>query len=167
MAQNVVHNGAVSNFAAVFAWTDEGWTGDEADLAEIMTIEDIADLMREAAVEVGSDVVLLLVEGGTWFAVVRLSGEGDPQVFLSDARVATTGDGTGFDRIAGLLYGHAGKEGKAAEAAEHSAGDPALLTDLGTDAETLIALAVRADAAGALSVVAEHAGLRDAYTRLR
>lgn len=164
------HNGDVSNFAAVFALTDEGWMGAEADLAEVMTIEDIADLMREAAVEVGSDLVLLLVaDDDRWFGVVRITGEGEPRVFLSDVRAAIGPDrpaGDGGDRIAALLYGHLEQGASAGTPGGAAAGDSELLDDLGTDATTLVRLTVRS-APDALFAVAQRAGLRDEYARLR
>jgi len=77
----------VPYFAAVFAQTENGWVGTEAELSELSAVDDIADLMREAAVETTGDPVILLVEqDDEWFAVVRLDGEDDPRAFVSDGR---------------------------------------------------------------------------------
>ncbi len=48
---------------------------------------DLADLAREAAVD--DDTVLVFIEQeDAWFGVVRVDGEEDPRVFLSDAAAA-------------------------------------------------------------------------------
>lgn len=165
MAPSSGDNGSVANFAGVFAWTDEGWTGAEVDLAEVMTIEDIADQMREAAVEFGADTVVLLVaDDDRWFGIVRLTGQAEPRVFLSDSRAASS---PATDRLAALLYAHAGKAGKVATAPDGTAtGDPDLLSDLGTDAATLVELSKRTAAADALAAIADRVGMSDAYARL-
>jgi hypothetical protein len=139
----------VSNFAAIFARTAQGWLGVEAELTEVEVIDDVADLMREAAVEtLGEPVLLLVEENEDWFAVLRLDGEGnDPKVYLSD---------TGEEGLVALLDQLA-----AGEAA------PGLLSDMGLAAEELEALGERALPEDALATVAERVGFAEEFERLR
>jgi putative tRNA adenosine deaminase-associated protein len=149
--------GYVPYFAAVFARTETGWIGADTDLSEILSLDDIADLMRETAVEAIGDLVLMLVEeDDTWFAVVRLDGEDEPRIFLSDPRAGRTSP------IAARLAEPLGEPSDG-----EPAGEAALLHDLGTDAARLVELSERALPGDALTVVAERAGFVDEFDRLR
>jgi putative tRNA adenosine deaminase-associated protein len=150
----VRHNICVSCFAAVFAQTPQGWVGTEAVISEAEDVDDIADLMREAAVEsYGDPVVLLVEEDDEWFAVVRVDGEGDPRAFVSAAR----GDGLGA-----LLRELVGEvpDGDAA-------GEADLLDDLGVAADRLAELGERSLPGDALAAIAELAGFGEEFDRLR
>ena len=144
-------------FAAVFARTEAGWIGTDADLSEIMSLDDAADLMRETALEASGDLVLMLVEeDDTWFAVLRLDGDDEPRVFLSDPEAGRT------SKIAGLFAEPLGDLSD-----NEPAGEVALLDDLGTDADRLVELSERALPGDALTIVAEQAGFVDEFDRLR
>jgi putative tRNA adenosine deaminase-associated protein len=150
----VGHNEWVSTFAAVFAQTPQGWVGTEAVLAEAEGVDDVADLMREAAVEsYGDPVVLLIEQDDDWFAVLRLDGQSEPQAFVSTVRE---------DGLGGLFHQLVGEipDGDAG-------GDPALLEDLGVDAKRLADLGERALPGDALLTVAELAGFGEEFDRLR
>jgi putative tRNA adenosine deaminase-associated protein len=147
----------VGYFAAVFARTEAGWIGTDADLGEIMSLDDVADLMREAAVEAIGDLVLMLVEeDDSWFAVLRLDGDDEPRIFLSDPEAGRTSP------IAIHLAEPLGEPSDG-----RPAGEVTLLADLGTDADRLVELSERALPGDALTVVAEHAGFADEFDRLR
>ncbi|MCW2937544.1 MAG: hypothetical protein JWN00_529 [Actinomycetia bacterium] len=147
-------------FAAMFAQTDTGWMGTEAELADASAMDDVADLMRETAVETTGDPVILLVEeDDEWFAVLRLDGEEDPRVYLSDARASQT------SKLAGLLYQFIGSEEW--QPGEEPEGDPLLLEDLGTSAADLGDLSERMLPGDALLKVAETAGFAEEFDRLR
>ncbi len=147
-------------FAAVFAHTDAGWVGTEAELTELAIVDDLADLMREAAVETTGDPVIMLVEqDDEWFAVVRLDGEEEPRVFLSDGRAGRTSE------LGGLLSELVGNTEDAADEAPD--GDPSLLQDLGIEAERLSDLSERALPGDALLALAEKAGFAEEFDRLR
>lgn len=144
----------MSYFAAVFAQTPEGWVGTEAVLAEADHVDDVADLMREAAVEsYGDPVVLLIEQDDDWFAVVRLDGEEEPRAYVSTVREDKLG--SLFQQLVGDV-----PDGD-------PAGDPALLEDLGLDAAQLGDLGDRALPGDALLTVAEHAGFGEEFDRLR
>ncbi|WP_067451492.1 tRNA adenosine deaminase-associated protein [Actinomadura macra] len=144
----------MSYFAAVFARTPQGWVGTEAVLAEAQGVDDVADLMREAAVEsYGDPVVLLIEQDDDWFAVVRLDGQDEPRAYVSTVR--EDGLGSLFGQLVGEVPdGDAG-------------GDPAVLDDLGVDAKQLSDLGERALPGDALLTVAEHAGFGEEFDRLR
>jgi putative tRNA adenosine deaminase-associated protein len=149
--------GYVPYFAAVFARTETGWIGADADLSEILSLDDVADLMRETAVEAMGDLVLMLVEeNDTWFAVMRLDGDDDPRLFISDPEAGRT------SKIAALLVEPLGELSDA-----EPAGDMTLLDDLGTEADRLVELSERALPGDALTIVAEQAGFVDEFDRLR
>ncbi|GAA4856384.1 hypothetical protein [Kitasatospora terrestris] len=74
-------------FAAVLARTGAGWDVSETELDDVETLADLADLAREAAED--EDTVLVFIEQeDAWFAVVRVDGEDDPRIFVSDAAAA-------------------------------------------------------------------------------
>jgi putative tRNA adenosine deaminase-associated protein len=153
----------VSYFAAVFVQTEVGWVGTEADLIEAKVTDDVSDLLRESALETGGDPVVLLVEeDGEWFAVLRLDGEEDPRVFLSDARAIA------FSELAALLYQFIGAAEEAPEGGADGApdGDQQLLEDLGMNAQSLDELSERSLPTDALLIVAERVGFADEFDRL-
>lgn len=168
MGRRTGDSAAVKPFAAVFALGDEGWTGADADLTEVMTFEDLADLMREAAVEISADTVVLLASGDRWFGVVRITGQSEPRIFLSDADAAAKHPPEHpADRIAALLSAQADRSGRTARVDGAVAGDPELLRDLGPDGAALVALSERRETGrDALHEVIDRAGMRDAYARL-
>ncbi|WFB11659.1 hypothetical protein LRS74_15525 [Streptomyces sp. LX-29] len=74
-------------FAALLARTEDGWQASDTELDNVETLADLADLAREAAVD--DDTVLALIEQeDAWFGVVRVDGEDDPRVFVSDGVAA-------------------------------------------------------------------------------
>ena len=155
------HNRCVPYFAAVFAQTDEGWMAAEADLAESETSEDVTDLLREAALETsGGTVVLLVEENDAWFGVLRLDGEEDPRIFLSDGAAAHN------SALGGLLSELLLDQTEPAADGD-PLGDPALLADLGLDEPGLLRLSERAVPTDALTDIAEHAGFTEELDSLR
>ncbi|RPF34705.1 hypothetical protein [Streptomyces sp. TLI_185] len=74
-------------FAALLARTEDGWEASDTELDDVETLSDLADLAREASTE--DDTVLILIEQEeTWFGVVRIDGEDDPRIYVSDAAAA-------------------------------------------------------------------------------
>ncbi|MFF4270674.1 hypothetical protein [Streptomyces sp. NPDC001536] len=75
-------------FAALLARTEDGWEASDTELLDnVETLSDLADLAREAAAE--DDTVLVLIEQeDAWFGVVRIDGEDDPRIYVSDAAAA-------------------------------------------------------------------------------
>jgi putative tRNA adenosine deaminase-associated protein len=74
-------------FAALLARTEDGWEASDTELDDVETLTDLADLAREATAD--EDTVLVLIEQeDAWFGVVRVDGEDDPRVYVSDATAA-------------------------------------------------------------------------------
>ncbi|MET8473990.1 hypothetical protein ABZY90_18575 [Streptomyces sp. NPDC006422] len=78
-------------FAALLARTEDGWEASDTELDDVETLSDLSDLAREAAAEAGAedDTVLVYIEQeDAWFGVVRIDGEEDPRIYVSDAAAA-------------------------------------------------------------------------------
>ncbi|MFE4974707.1 tRNA adenosine deaminase-associated protein [Kitasatospora sp. NPDC056651] len=74
-------------FAAVLARTEDGWDVSETELDDVETLADLADLARDSAQD--DDSVLIFIEQeDAWFAIVRVDGEEDPRIFVSDGAAA-------------------------------------------------------------------------------
>ncbi|WP_431954213.1 tRNA adenosine deaminase-associated protein [Actinacidiphila sp. bgisy167] len=74
-------------FAALLARTEDGWEARETDLDDVETLGDLTDLARAASA--GEDTVLVFIEQeDAWFGVVRVDGEEDPRIYVSDAAAA-------------------------------------------------------------------------------
>lgn len=74
-------------FAALLARTEDGWEASDTELDDVETLSDLTDLAREASVD--EDTVLVFIEQeDAWFGVVRVDGEEDPRIFVSDAAAA-------------------------------------------------------------------------------
>jgi putative tRNA adenosine deaminase-associated protein len=74
-------------FAALLARTEDGWEASDTELDDVETLADLADLAREAATD-DEPVLACIEQEGAWFGVVRIEGEDDPRVFVSDAAAA-------------------------------------------------------------------------------
>jgi putative tRNA adenosine deaminase-associated protein len=76
----------VSYFAAVLTRRGDRWSGEEIDLSECESLDDIADLLRDMS----GDVRLLLIEeDDEYAAIIRLdSADDEPRAFLSDGHSA-------------------------------------------------------------------------------
>ncbi|MFD5657850.1 tRNA adenosine deaminase-associated protein [Streptomyces hirsutus] len=74
-------------FAALLARTEDGWKASDTELDDVETLSDLADLAREAAPDEDTVLVLIEQEDG-WFGVVRVDGEDDPRIYVSDAAAA-------------------------------------------------------------------------------
>ncbi|OKH99745.1 hypothetical protein A6A06_21945 [Streptomyces sp. CB02923] len=178
-------------FAALLARTEDGWEASDTELDNVETLTDLADLAREAAVD-DDTVVAYIEQEGTWFGVVRVDGEDDPRIFISNAAAAARSsygamltdellgrDEDGTDDLDSLdLDGtedgepetaDGGGEGEETATASDAPapppgplGDPALLADLGIGDKELLALD-----ADALSEIADALGCTDVLEAVR
>ncbi|MFF9346464.1 hypothetical protein [Streptomyces sp. NPDC014734] len=74
-------------FAALLARTEDGWEASDTELDDVETLSDLTDLARDASAD--EDTVLVYIEQeDAWFGVVRVDGEDDPRIFVSDAIAA-------------------------------------------------------------------------------
>ncbi|MEV6290281.1 tRNA adenosine deaminase-associated protein [Streptomyces sp. NPDC004059] len=176
-------------FAALLARTEDGWEASDTELDDVETLSDLADLAREASPE--EDTVLVLIEQeDSWFGVVRVDGEDDPRIYVSDAAAAQRSaygellltdellgrepgadDGPDLDSLDldGTEDGESeadedDEEGAAADAVPHSpVGDSQILDDLGISEKELRSL----DAEDALGTIAEALGASEVLETVR
>jgi putative tRNA adenosine deaminase-associated protein len=74
-------------FAALLARTEDGWEASDTELDDVETLSDLTDLAREASVD--EDTVLVFIEQeDAWFGILRVEGEEDPRIYVSDAASA-------------------------------------------------------------------------------
>lgn len=74
-------------FAALLARTHDGWEASDTELDDVETLSDLTDLARDASVD--EDTVLVFIEQeDAWFGVLRIEGEEDPRIYVSDAAAA-------------------------------------------------------------------------------
>ncbi|MGI5339133.1 hypothetical protein ACQEVS_17955 [Streptomyces sp. CA-181903] len=74
-------------FAALLARSDDGWEASDTDLDNVETLSDLVDLARDASLD--DETVLVFIEQeDAWFGIVRVDGEDDPRIFLSDSLLA-------------------------------------------------------------------------------
>jgi putative tRNA adenosine deaminase-associated protein len=170
----------VGYFAVVLTRDEDGWDTNDIELDEVETLDDLADAMRDTADLDGDGPILLLLEQeDLWFAVVRVDGEDDPRVFVSDRSAIehsayaemlleaaeSGGDALDVDDLDSDAEDDDERDGGVDDG---PVGDLEIMADLGTSAdllrdlceskgvlpsEALTTLAERAGAAGALETV--------------
>ncbi|MGQ4431010.1 MULTISPECIES: tRNA adenosine deaminase-associated protein [unclassified Streptomyces] len=175
-------------FAALLARTEDGWEASDTELDDVESLSDLAELAREASPE--DDTVLVLIEQeDAWFGVVRIDGEDDPRIYVSDAAAAArssygeillTDELLGRDPDADVVVDldsldldgtedgdteeDDDEDGTSAEAVPHSpVGDSQILDDLGVGEKELLLL----DADDALSSIAEALGASEVLETVR
>ncbi|MGW4744303.1 tRNA adenosine deaminase-associated protein [Streptomyces sp. NPDC004290] len=73
-------------FAALLARTEDGWEASDTELDDVETLSDLAELAREAS---DDDTVIVFIEQeDSWFGIVRIEGEEDPRIYVSDGAAA-------------------------------------------------------------------------------
>lgn len=175
-------------FAALLARTEDGWEASDTELDDVETLSDLTDLARDASVD--EDTVLVLIEQeDAWFGVVRVDGEEDPRIYVSDAAAAARssyGEILLTDELLGREPGDDSadldsldldgtedgepedsddEEGTAADASvpHGPVGDSEILDDLGVGERELRAL----DAEDALSTIADSLGASEVLETVR
>ena len=80
--------GAVAYFTAVIARAGAAWRSRDVEVDEARTLEELTDALRGVAV--GDQPVLAVIEHeDEWFAVVRVDGDEEPRLFVSDLYAAS------------------------------------------------------------------------------
>ena len=166
----------MSYFTAVLARQGRTWS---AHVLDVEAIGDLGELATQLRVVVADDApVLLFVEReDAWWGVVRVDGEEDPRVFVSDAA------GVAASPYAAILDVVAFRSDPAVESEDDEeedededepvpagtcAGDLDLLADLGTSPEDLQEMCDdEVPPMDALAAVAEGAGFAEVLDSLR
>jgi putative tRNA adenosine deaminase-associated protein len=75
--------GAVAYFTAVIARAGSAWRARDVEVDDATSLEDLTDALRSVAV--GDQPVLAVIEHeDEWFALVRVDGDDEPRLFVSD-----------------------------------------------------------------------------------
>ena len=131
----------MAHTAIAMTRTSSGWNGEELSLSDFEDLDSLVDEVRDDA---GGTVVLFVEEDDEWMGLVRVNGDNDPQVFLSDRRVLETSDLA--DRIfADALpvlppAGNDDDDEDTPRAQAEAVGDADLLVDVGTPGDVLLEL---------------------------
>jgi len=149
----------VSYFTAVLARTGRAWTVHDLDLDSEGDLKELASDLRDLT-DSDEPVLLLLEREDAWWAVIRVDGEEDPRVFLSDVA------GAAVSSYAALLDVDSESEDDVAPGT--CGGDLDLLADLGTSPEALQEMCDDPPLPmDALAAVAEAAGFGEILDSLR
>lgn len=165
----------MANLAVALVRTRGGWKGSELSLEDVDDLDTLADLMRELDGADSSTAVLCFVEeDDEWFAIVRLAGDDDPRVFLSDRRM------TDQSELAERLFADAmpipaprseddEEEEESVRPVSEPAGDVEILDDLQTSAEALLELVAEEGLlpSDVVAAICERAGATEALDEVR
>jgi len=173
----------VTYATAALARVDSAWFGDELELDEVEDLDGVVELLREVVGDDADTALLFVEEDDEWFAVLRVDSDGEPRVFVSDARVIASSDTAALFAEAAIesatdeLEGAADDdeddddedEDEGTRADGDPTGDPTLLTDLGTPAARLLELCAAEGKlpADIIAELCEAAGCLDVLEKLR
>ncbi len=115
-------------FTAVLARDGDKWFPRNVDVDALESLDDFADALRAREVGDAEPVLAFIEREDSWWAVVRVDGDEDPRVFVSD--VAGAAASTYSELLEIEVDEDAGPSGGCA-------GDFDLLMDLGTSPEDL------------------------------
>jgi putative tRNA adenosine deaminase-associated protein len=169
--------------ASALARVDSAWFGDDVSLEDCEDLDGVVEMVREVIGDDADTGILFVEEDDEWFAILRIDADGDPRVFVSDARVVGSSD------IAAMLAEGAIEVPTADDADDDAddevdddegdeeavladgdpAGDSALMSDLGTSSSRLLALCAEEGAlpADVIAALCEAAGCLDVLEKLR
>jgi putative tRNA adenosine deaminase-associated protein len=82
------HHVRVSFFTAVIAGHGHTWRARDVEIEDAASLDDLADMLRAAHHRRGP-ILAVIEHEDEWFALVRVDGEEDPRVFVSDMAAAT------------------------------------------------------------------------------
>jgi putative tRNA adenosine deaminase-associated protein len=150
----------VPYFTAVLARDGDKWFPRNVDVEALESLDDLADALRAREVGEAEPVLAFIEREDSWWAVVRVDGDEDPRVFVSDAAGAAA---SSYSELLEVEI----DEDVGASAAGY-AGDVDLLEDLGTSPEDLQEMCddemLPVDA---LAAVAEAGGFAEVLDSLR
>lgn len=149
----------MSYFTAVLARKGTEWTARVVDVDSISDGAELADVVGrlQLAADASEPILVLVEREDTWWAVLRVDGDDDARVFVSDV------EGVGNSPYAGLL-----ETGVEPLTGNSFGGDLDVLSDLGTSPDELREMCeeelVPMDA---MASIAEAAGFAEVLDSLR
>jgi putative tRNA adenosine deaminase-associated protein len=75
--------GAVAYFTAVIARAGSSWRARDVEVDDATSLEDLTDSLRGVAVS-DQPVLAVIEHEDEWFALVRVDGDDEPRLFVSD-----------------------------------------------------------------------------------
>ncbi|MDQ1624516.1 MAG: hypothetical protein QOJ49_14 [Actinomycetota bacterium] len=150
----------MSYFTAVLLRDGDKWSARDVDVDEAGDLGELTDQLR--LIEAGDEPVLVFIEReDAWWAVVRVDGDEDPRVFLSDVAAISASTYRSLLELPET-------EDDADQPAGGCGGDFDVLADLGTSPEELRELCEEETVPmDALAVVAEAGGFAEVLDSLR
>ncbi|MGZ4594375.1 MAG: tRNA adenosine deaminase-associated protein [Actinomycetes bacterium] len=151
----------MSYFTAVIARDGDKWFARDIDVDGLESLTELTDAVR--LLENDDEPVLVFIEReDAWWAVIRVDGDDDPRIFVSDVIAATASP------YAALLDVEPPVEDEEGVTPGTYGGDSDLLADLGTSPEDLVDMCeeelIPMDA---LAAVAEAGGFAEVLDSLR
>ena len=160
----------MSHFACVLARANGTWTADEVSVEDCESVEELADVARDAA----GDVRLLLIEqDDEYAAIIRVDEDDDvPRAFLSDGHAADSYPIAAVvaEDLVEIGEDELGDDEDAPPAHDSAPfGDPEIVEDLGTSAADLLAMCGHEGTLpiDVLVAVCEKAGCGEVFDDLR
>ena len=158
--------------AVALVRTGSGWRGEEVGLDDVDDLDGLTEVMSDlTAGESDALVVCFVEEDDEWLGMVRLVPD-DPQVFLSDARMAEDSD------LAARLFADAlpvvveeadDEEGERRRTPSDPAGDLDIVADLGFSPDALVELIAEEGflPSDIVTAICERAGAAEVLDELR
>jgi putative tRNA adenosine deaminase-associated protein len=76
----------VSYFTAVIEHSGATWRARDVEVDEAESLDDLVDVLR--SVSLGGPVLVVVEHEDEWFALIRIDGEDDPRLFVSNLGIA-------------------------------------------------------------------------------
>jgi putative tRNA adenosine deaminase-associated protein len=176
----------VAYFTAVIARSGTSWKARDVEVDDATSLEELADALRSAALD-DQPVLAVIEHEDEWFALIRVDGDDEPRLFVSDLGATVHGHYAGLlasaadvdvadeaavddeDEGEGEEEPGGGSDDEAEPVVVAWAGDPEILDDLGVTARALRKLTEeRGDDPGAvLADIGETVGFADLLDALR
>jgi putative tRNA adenosine deaminase-associated protein len=77
------HHVRVAYFTAVIARSGRGWKARDVEVDDANTLDELADALRSVSID-DQPVLAVIEHEDEWFALVRVDGEEEPRLFVSD-----------------------------------------------------------------------------------
>ena len=159
--------------AVALVRTGSGWRGEEIDLDDVDDLDGLTEIMSDlGAGDPDALVICFVEEDDEWLGVVRLVPDGDPQVFLSDARMAEDSDLASrlFAEALPVVGEEADDEGEERRRTPSDpAGDLDIAADLGVSPDALVELIAEEGLlpSDIVTAICERAGAAEVLDELR
>ena len=77
-------------FTAVIARAGRSWKARDVEVDDAESLDELADALRQAAID-DEPVIAVVEHEDEWFALIRVDGDEEPRLFVSDLGASTQG----------------------------------------------------------------------------